>query len=578
MTACLVKRRPAQGAFRLMAAGLFGVLPLVAQAAEPIRPAPYDPETMELAEPVSPGRTSAFEVQTLKAPSAESVGVLDAGKGGLSAALWNGTSANVVRRLLPALPANQSARSLRDLERRLLLTSATAPEGADGSQKPSLVEMRAERLLAMGDAEGVTALTAMAPGAVGGAGLDRIKLDTLLLSGDAKGACAEAGRAAPADQAKLQVFCNLAAGNVLQGNLGLDLLRERNDPDQGFVAAAEILAGLPPLPADKIKLERVEPLHVAMFWAAKLPLPAKALSEASPLVARAVALSPASQPDQRLSAAERAESLGILSTEALRGIYLDASFAPDELAAPLARAEAAGPRARALLFRAATSQPDPVIRATFVAKALELAAAKNQVPDAARAFAGFTATMRPDPRLLAQATLFARAHYALGQPVAAAAWLELARSTPETSKNADRIWPLAALYGAVPGQEVSTQGLAAWRAAQEGQPAPVQARRNAVVLGALAALGARVPDSAWLDSLSLTASGPRPALFALMQSAALDARQGLTVLTVLNALGDAPLENADPLTLSESISALTVVGLGEEARRLALEALLANGV
>jgi hypothetical protein len=38
------------------------------------------------------------------------------------------------------------------------------------------------------------------------------------------------------------------------------------------------------------------------------------------------------------------------------------------------------------------------------------------------------------------------------------------------------------------------------------------------------------------------------------------------------------LDRVDTIALSEAISALTVVGLGADARRLAVEAMLANGV
>nr|CAM74180.1 hypothetical protein MGR_2053 [Magnetospirillum gryphiswaldense MSR-1] len=99
-----------------------------------------------------------------------------------------------------------------------------------------------------------------------------------------------------------------------------------------------------------------------------------------------------------------------------------------------------------------------------------------------------------------------------------------------------------------------------------------------MVLGVLAGLGAKVPDSAWLEVLSLPAGGPNPGLFALMQGAALDARLGGTLLAGLSTMGDVPLDRVDPMTLSEVISALAVVGLAEDARQLALEALLANGI
>jgi hypothetical protein len=573
MTVCRARHRSARA--RRLAAGLVAAFGVASAAHAQAPLTTYDPETMELAEPANPGRETAVEVKELKAPNAESVGALDQAHGGFATTLWTGTPAMVVRKLIPMLPGAPTSQVVRSLERRLLLTAATAPEGAVDGDRPSLVELRAERLAAIGDTDGVIALAAAAPQSVTGPLVARTKLDALLLSGDTKGACADQPK--DGSNPKLAVLCNYLAGNTLQGNLGLDLLRERKDADHAFVAAAETVSGLPPVPADKVKLDEVTPLHLAAFAAAKMPLPADAVAKASPAVARAVALSFSTPFDVRLAAGERAEAAGVLPAESLRKLYLEASFAPDELGAPLAKADTAGPRARALLFRAATDQPDPLIRAHFIAKALELAALKGQTSSTARVFAALLAEAKPDPALVTVAPAFARANLALGRPEAAR-WLELAKTDPASAKAVERLWPLNAVLTAAPGQPVGTAGLAAWRASLEGLPPEVSARRSAIVLGSLSALGAKIPEAAWLDALAVPAGGPKPAVFAMLENAALEARLGSAVLAALAAIGDQPLDKLDPLTLSETISALSVVGLGDDARKLAIEAMLANGI
>lgn len=574
MTVCRARHRSAQA--RRLAAGLVAALGVAASAHAQAPLTTYDPDTMELAEPANPGHEAKVEVKELKALSAESVGALDQAHGGFASNLWAGTPAPVVRKLLPLLPGAPTSQVVRGLERRLLLTSAIAPEGAVEGDRPSLVELRAERLAAIGDTDGVIQLANSASQSVAGPLVARTKLDAELLAGDTKAACADQPKDGSAP--KLAVLCHFLAGNTLQGNLGLDLLRERKDADHAFVAAAEAVSGLPPVPADKIKLDEVTPLHLAAFAAAKMALPADAVAKATPAVARAVALSFSTPFDVRLAAGERAEAAGVLPPEALRKLYLEATFAPDELGAPLAKAETAGARGRALLFRAATDQPDPLIRAHFIAKALELAALKGQTASAARVFAGLIADAKPDPALVTVAPAFARASLALGR-TDSARWLELARTDPASAKAVERLWPLNAVLGAAPGQPVGTTGLAAWRASLEGLPPEVAARRSAVVLGALSALGAKVPEAAWLDVLALPAGpGPKPALMSILENAALEARTGSTVLAALAAIGDQPLDKLDPLTLSEVISALTVVGQGDDARKLAIEAMLANGV
>lgn len=561
-----------------LAASAAITLPAFGQAPTPLTG--YDPDTMELADPPIPGTDAAVRVQTLSAPSGEAVGALDASNGGFPDTLWKGTPAPVARKLIPMLPGATGSLAIRSLERRLLLTAAPPPEGAVEGERPSLVGLRMERLAAMGDSQGVAALAARAPQAVSGPLALRTEIEALLLAGKAADACPQASQLAAVDGmgAKLQILCNFMAGKTLEGNLGLDLMREHKDPDQAFIAAAEVLSGLPPVPADKIRINTLTPLHVAAFTAAKMPLPADALAKAEPAVAKAVALSFSTPFDQRLAAGERAAAAGVMAPDDLRKLYLEATFPPDELGAPLAKADGAGAHAFALLFRAASDQPDPVVRAHFVAKALDIAQGRGRTAVVARVFQPIIEQIRPEPSQITVATSLARAELALGR-ADAAQWLALAKSDPASAKAVDRLWPLVTVSQATPGESLNVSGLTAWRATLAGLPPEAAARRAAVVLGALSALGAKIPDDAWLDGLAAPISGsPDPALFAMLQGAALEARLGTTLLAGLAGLGDLGLDTVNPIALSELISALTVVGLGDDARRLAIEAMLANGV
>lgn len=551
------------------------VFPALAQQPMPLTQ-PFDPETMERADPPSYENVGRIGTDVLKAPNPEAAGTMDVLQGGFSATLWNGTSIEVVRTLIPRLPGANASPTVRSLERRLLLTAAIPPDGIKPDTKPSLVELRAERLLALGDLEGVAGLSSVAPASVEGAIATKVQRDAHLLAGRNQEACARLQPGSDPENARLLTFCHLVSGRTLEGNLALDLLRERKAADSGFIAAAEILAGLPPIPNAKIEVTELSPLHVALFKAAKMALPEIAVANAPVTVARAIAGNPATPMAQRVAAAERAEAVGLMSADDLRKLYLELTFAPDEMGSPMDRAASAG-HGRALLFRAAFDQPDPLLKARFAARAIELAVARNRVAGTARVFEAIIAAIRPEALLSREAPFFARAFYALGRPEAAAKWLDIATADAAVVREAEKLWPLTALSDD-PGKVVSLAGLAGWRASLAGLAPDVVARRNAVVLGVLAGLGAKVPDSAWLEVLSLPTGGPNPGLFALMQGAALDARLGGTLLAALATMGDVPLDRVDPMTLSEVISALAVVGLAEDARQLALEALLANGI
>ncbi len=518
-----------------------------------------------------------FDVQELKAPDVEAVGLLDDRQGGFGAGMWGGTAAATVRHFLPQLPAASGSRTLRALARRLLLTAAVPPEGGAG-EAPSLLELRAERLYAMGEIDGVASLLKVAPSSLTSPGLSRLKIDSFLLAGDAKAACAEAATLPGGVDPRMQVFCNLIGGRVLEANLALDLMRDRKDADHAFIAAAEALAGTPPAKVDK--LPSPLPLHLAAFKAAKLALPADAAANATqPALLRAIADNAAIAVDTRLVAAERAEALGALETDALRKFYGAVTFSPAEQQAAMAQGDKS-PRGRVLLLRAAPSEPSPVARAELIVRILTSSAERGAWNATARLYAPIIAEIRPAADLAAFAPPLARALYAAGRPEAAGNWLALAKSDPVTAKAAADAWPLARL-GRLGNAEASpAEAFAAWRTARE-LPADQAERRAAVVLDLLQAVGDKVPAAEWLAMPSgparPAAVSAGPALKAMLRAAAESLRVGETVLLALVALGETGLDKADADTLNRVVTFLRVVGLDREARELAVEAALANG-
>lgn len=572
-----------------------GAAALPAWAQAPVRLVPLEPPVLETAPTPAPAPESylpengprtieGIEVRPLREPNFESVGVLDQRRGGFGPTTWMGTPAVAVRSLMSMMPGASDSHVLNALSRRLLLSAATAPEGAADRQTgaPTLVELRAERLMKLGDVDGVVALSKAAPSAAGGALLTRLEIDALLVMGQAEEACAKAQTAlsSAGDDylAQVQVFCTFSGGDVLAGTMGLDLLRERKQADKAFVAAAEVLGGLPPVPADKLTLAEPQALHVAAFAAARQPLPEFEPKIVAPAVLRAIATNGALPTDQRLAAAETAEALGAVEAEFVRRLYGEIAFTPEELSTAIPSAEAGNADGRALLYRAALDMPDPGVRAQLIARALDLAADKGQFASAARLFQPLIAEIRPDATQADFAATAARAFYALGRPEAAAKWHDLAHSGSDP-RAGDRLWPFAALSAAGGHQPLSTPAYAAWRATMEGLAPELMARRSAILLGALTSLGARVPDAAWADTLALpAANGPPFGPLAMMRGGAVEARPGITVLATLAAIGEGKLSEADPQALSEAIRALALVGLAAEARALAVEALIANGI
>ncbi|MBI2236182.1 MAG: antifreeze protein [Magnetospirillum sp.] len=559
----------------------------IERAAPGVLPDAPQPPSPVSAKPKGNGRAvSGVEVQELTAPDPNTIGVLDDKQGGFGVEMWDGTAAVTVRRFLPHLPAAVPSRALRNLSRRLLLTAAALPPDDRQDQspgQPSLLQLRAEALMAMGDLEGLTALLTVAPTAVMTPALSRLKLDSLLLAGETQAACAalaaaQAGGSDPA-LAKAQVFCHMAAGRTLEGNLALDLMRDRKDADHAFIAAAEVMGGLPPGRTDKLVAST--PLHFAAFRAAKLPLPATAAETTQPAVLRAVAAAPNAPPEARLTAAEKAEAIGALDTETLRQAYAAVTFTPAELQAPLAQAATdKGTKARALLYRAAQQETQPAAKAEIVGRALKLATERGGFAATARLYAPLLADWAIETAPAGFTPVAARALYAAGQPEAALRWLAAARANSETAKEAAALWPLARLNAEE--DRPAAAAIAAWREARS-LPADQAERRAVLGLGLLAAVGEPIPAAEWLATLPATLSAPggpqpRPALKAMLRVATDGLHLGETVLLTLVSLGDTGLDKADPDTILRAVAALRLLGLDKEARALAVEAALANGV
>ena len=106
--------------------------------------------------------------------------------------------------------------------------------------------------------------------------------------------------------------------------------------------------------------------------------------------------------------------------------------------------------------------------------------------------------------------------------------------------------------------------------------------RSALLFNLLEALGDVVPDRHWESLLAgppqRTTVVPRPVIWRTLRNAAERNRVGETVLLALTTLGLAGPTQADPTVLRTVIESLRAVGLGEEARALAIEAAVAAGI
>lgn len=568
-----------------------------------------------------PRSIKSIRVDQLPAVGIDSGGVLDERNGGLGVDMWRGTDRARIERWLPQLPAATRLPAARALMRRLLLSVATAPprsvaaapdeSGADGA---GLMGLRAERLLAMGDLQGVDDLSRDLVDRGDDARLARVRVDTLLLMSEDEEACELVRRSirklAGRYFQQALVFCQAREGQRREAELGLTLLREPV-PDQSTVEAESdaLFFELVPMVAqaaaseDKkakgskkkkaeapvASLPQPSPLHLAMLRRARLPIPADALEGAGPAELAAAARSPESTREVRVEAAERAVASGALDAETLRRIYNEYRFENLDPARVMSLKDSeSGPEFRAMVHQAAAEASNPAVRAQLLAMHLEKGRRDGHYLVVARTALPLLANLEPSPRLLWFAAEAARALYANERIAEGRAWFELLRSRvapgSEGDKTVNRLWPLARLADPFAPPPAEPARLAAWWDLQREDLPPEQAERRAALLFAmLEALEEPLDDLDWRDLLqrpkTAAESMPFDAPWRALGSASAGGRKGETVLAALISLGVGGDDGtANPAVVRQALSALRRVGLVHEARAIAFDAAIAAGL
>ena len=203
-----------------------------------------------------------IEVDQLRRISPDSVGTLTAGEGGFGIDMWTGTGRRVIETLLPRLPVRTTSRAMRDLMRRLLLSTATAPPGGENAGR--LVAMRLDALAALGDVAGTDALIKAAPSRGISEDLLRAEADLLFVTNDNARACPLVAGQIKDDVStywqKAFIFCQSLAGEHAKASLGVSLLREEGEEDPVFFGLIDRLSGV-----EKFEIESLSQPGAAAF-------------------------------------------------------------------------------------------------------------------------------------------------------------------------------------------------------------------------------------------------------------------------------------------------------------------------
>jgi len=534
---------------------------------------PVEPPPAESAPTPATATDDGITTTPLTQPDFAWYGTLGQGEHPLPRAMWTGTPRALVAAALAQLGPSSSP-TLQALTRRLLLSDAAAPAGADPQDQPSLLALRLTRLAALGDSDGAMAvLDALPPKLRDEENLARLRVELLFARNDPRDGCQQAQSGVAEYQgvwwARAVIACQALTGEHAQAALGLSLLREQKaPPDPVFDALVEAATG------HRAKLEKLpqpSPILLTLLAAAKLPLPDAAVATADLASLRGWATNELVPAAQRLLAGERAASLGALAPQALGELYAKVEFKPEELGAAIRRSKLpTSARERALLYQVARTDPATAVRATALKALLAEAHARGDFVVMARVAAPLLVQLTPSDDLAPFAGDAARALIVAGETSDALHWQSvLLHADPDQFA---RIGVLLDLANAPRGDA----------AASEGAPsdARLTAPQKTLLLALETGLGKPVDASDWAPLLAPPHSGamPSPAIWLDQRRATADRRIGETVLMTVLLAHDGERLTQEPTVLARVVSSLALVNLESEARALAVEAALDAGL
>lgn len=528
------------------------------------------------------------EVETLTAPSGGGAGLLDAATGGLPSDMWRGADPAIAQALLPNIPTSTDSAAMNRLAGRLLLSAAEPPRAVDPA---AFLGYRIDRLVALGRGEDAEVLLrgagslAQAPAVMGP------RINQMLLEGDVTNACPLVREIVRADDGvywqEAMIFCQRIEGQDAQADLGLSLLRDQGaEISPLFLRLDRAVRGEPGATLDS--LADIDPLLLAMALQADVAILPGAVNDGEPAVLAALAQDQDLTLETRLPAGEIAVAQAVLDPADLGAIYDAVVFTDVERANALSTAQQiGGPKGRALLYQAGQTQPSETARAEVYRALLANALADGGIVSyaaIARVIAPEVSTLRLTPELSWFAGDAVAALLVAGDPEAAARWWPLledrARSDGTALAESHSLWPLMRMAF---GEQLPDDGerMKVW-----WQQIAADTENDPWVRGAIyASLLTGLDDAAVDPLLPELLVGPKESWEAVQKTVLIDAmirsartqQIGQTVLVALVVLGNGGPSGADAVTLGAVVSALREVGLGQDARLIALEAAFANG-
>lgn len=517
------------------------------------------------------------ESQALQELNAWSVSALTRENGAFAPDLWSRSDPAFLVAAFDKLPAVYESPAMQNLARRVLFTGGEAPRG----DAQAAARKRFEAIGRMGAADQLSQLVSGSGASTSDPIIAQYGAQAELARGQRNAACSRAraasvGETVPPFLLRLRAYCAAASGDRAAADLALELARAQNAEDAWYTGAVAAAGGAPGARPPAARWDNS--LSVQLSLAAGLRPGPNPLNNASTLALVALARNDQTPQPHRAQAAAAAFRRGAISAQEARTIL---SATPAEINSALPPIVTALRRINAARASAAA----PVAGATPVtdAASLETAAAIADVLRQASASADFYAASRffrdeinalPAAPDQAAAVLFARASIANGDTQVAQRLVASARQAGAAEAS---LASLDAALAVMAGVRNDSGAMALQRRIDAGGTSGARAAARDVAI--LAALGAPVNGTVQTFILSnAPQGGVRGDAGAMLALAAAVERgaSGEGALLAVAAAGEAGPARLDAESLERVIRALRGLRLEDEARRVAVEALLAG--
>jgi hypothetical protein len=277
---------------------------------------------------------------------------------------------------------------------------------------------------------------------------------------------------------------------------------------------------------------------------------------------------------------------GLIAPSELAAIYQSAKFKDNEIKNPVAALKRfSGPMAMALLYQAALRADDLGDAASHIAAALRLARERGVFGVSAAIYQPILDKMPTVPALAWFAAEAGRVFLVDGNVAAARRWMVVAgpaarQGDGDAVSAILELTPLLYVGARKAEMPVVESALKGWWRGEVANGRENRFRRAAIFFTLLEAFDRQVPDELWenlLDGPDAVIREPSPGVQTRLRQAVADGKLGETVMFSLLAFGDKGPGGVSTELLTQVVEGLLKAGLRDDARRLALETMIAEG-